>query len=53
MNVDILADNPSFTWYFVIAAPSLILVLGVTLTLQYYSKIRNRFSTSDAGENQA
>ncbi|KAF3919394.1 hypothetical protein ABW21_db0206460 [Orbilia brochopaga] len=35
MNVDILANNPPFAWYFVIAVPFLILVLVITLTFQH------------------
>lgn len=39
MNIDILADNPSFAWYFVVAVPFLVFVLVVTGALQHSSKI--------------
>lgn len=45
MNIDILANNPSFKWYFVVAVPFLVLVLLITLALQHYSRIGPLFSS--------
>jgi hypothetical protein len=34
MNIDLLADNPSVKWYFIVAVPFLVLVLGVAFFMQ-------------------
>ena len=40
MNIDLLANNPSVKWYFIVAVPSLVLVLGLALILNYAALIR-------------
>lgn len=35
MNLDILANNPSWTWYFVIAGPVLALIFVVWIMFKY------------------
>ncbi|KAH8771239.1 hypothetical protein BGZ57DRAFT_896399 [Hyaloscypha finlandica] len=39
MNIDLLANNPSVKWYFIVAVPSLVLVLGLALILNYAAPI--------------
>lgn len=34
MNVDVLADNPSIKWYFIIAVPSTALVVLVAVLIR-------------------
>ncbi|KAK6332784.1 hypothetical protein TWF696_002807 [Orbilia brochopaga] len=52
MNVDILADNPSFGWYFVIAIPFLILVLVITFAFQYKLNIRRGIASFAFGTRE-
>ncbi|KAF8854310.1 hypothetical protein BDZ45DRAFT_805944 [Acephala macrosclerotiorum] len=40
MNIDLLANNPSVKWYFIVAVPFLVLVLGLALILNYAAPIR-------------
>jgi hypothetical protein len=42
MNIDLLADNPPVKWYFIVAAPFLVLVLGVAFVMQYAATIKAR-----------
>jgi len=42
MNVDLLADNPSFTCYFVVAIPFMTLLLVPMLVVQHSAKIRSK-----------
>lgn len=39
MNIDLLANNPSVKWYFIVAVPFLVLVLGLALILSYAAPI--------------
>jgi hypothetical protein len=34
MNVDVLADNPSIQWYFIIAIPFTVLVLVIAVLIR-------------------
>ncbi|KAK0749662.1 hypothetical protein B0T18DRAFT_427746 [Schizothecium vesticola] len=44
MNIDLLADNPSFVWYFAIAIPFMALVLVPMLVAQHYTKIQAKIA---------
>lgn len=35
MNVNLLENNPSWKWYLIVAAPLLVLVLGVWILFKY------------------
>jgi hypothetical protein len=43
MNINLLADDPSVKWYFIVAVPFLVLVLGVALVLNYAGWIKAHY----------
>ena len=43
MNVDVLSNNPSIRWYFIVAIPFTVLVLVVAALMQNAPAIWNRF----------
>lgn len=51
MNIDLLADNPSVKWYFIVAIPFLVLVVGIALIMQnmtvIQSMLRSRRQSTD------
>jgi hypothetical protein len=56
MNVDILANNPSIKWYFIIAIPftALVLIIAVLIRGRHWIKrnmipTRNRTSSGEEG----
>jgi hypothetical protein len=42
MNINLLANNPSVKWYFIVAVPFLVLVLGVAFVMQNLTAIKAR-----------
>lgn len=42
MNIDLLADNPSVNWYFIVAGPFFVIVLGLALALNYVPLLKRK-----------
>ncbi|MCJ1419142.1 hypothetical protein MMC32_005495 [Xylographa parallela] len=51
MNVDVLADNPSIKWYFIITIPLMVLVILIAMMIRGRKKIKRIFSRNTGFRN--